>query len=436
MYCNTVRLEATIWILVLCARWAKTVSGATRMRQNTFEKPKLESLSPAGVAGNARLAYEETRCTVPLWLPCSPSQLPSRSGMSCWFHVDPSMRRGHEGSPCMGYDVPVGGLGQSDTRSRLSAGKKQCNASHAKVGGPCTKVSSRALRGFRTNSGRYAAPSVRRRSSSTQQISLPMTDHDTVIAASQPLQMTTHDLLGFRPECEPARDDGARVRAQADHAENRGYKQVGKLTRHDGIPAPSQDLPSPILPGPRPSCNVIAEEGAVGLWAGNQREKEGMTGASAVAPSLQSTDVANICERHLPEGISIAPDPRDLGNPNGRRDRGGSRRLHERDNGTSRNSDARHSPPLGHFPSLRFDSPFPFPAAVSRRFATTPRIADAFLSSQLDNRQPVLVPPARGGWLPMPPSHYESVARDTCQNRCRWRMSRRKGSGHERFPCG
>lgn len=44
-------------------------------------------------------------------------------------------------------------------------------------------------------------------------------------------------------------------------AESRGCKQMEKLTRHDGIPASSQDLPSPTLP--RLSCNVIVEECAV-----------------------------------------------------------------------------------------------------------------------------------------------------------------------------
>lgn len=61
-------------------------------------------------------------------------------------------------------------LGQSDTGSRLSAGKKQCDASHAKDGRPCTRVIKGALEEL--NSGREVAPSVRRRFSSAQQVRL------------------------------------------------------------------------------------------------------------------------------------------------------------------------------------------------------------------------------------------------------------------------
>lgn len=61
-------------------------------------------------------------------------------------------------------------LRQSDTGSRLSAGKKQCDASHAKVGRLCTRLMKGALEGL--NSGREVAPSVRRRVSPAQQVRL------------------------------------------------------------------------------------------------------------------------------------------------------------------------------------------------------------------------------------------------------------------------
>lgn len=153
-----------------------------------------------------------------------------------------------------------------------------------------------------------------------------------------------------------------------------------------------------------------------------------------MTPSLPARRVANICEGRLPEGISIAPDFCGMGNPSGRRDGGGLRRLHEQDSRTSRNSDSRHSPPLDTFClsdsiplslplmlsqtySLPRASRMPSPAAVSFTVLTTVNQCRS-LPPACTRRYPPIM--RRRRWSGTPVKTGTSVP---------------GREGHERFPC-
>lgn len=161
----------------------------------------------------------------------------------------------------------------------------------------------------------------------------------------------------------------------SEHAETRGFKQVGKLTRHDGIPDPLQDLPSPTLPGPRSSCNVIAEEGSVGDMGLTQGRRKADGNGGSFPPSKARGQYSRVAAylRASRSRLTLAT---------WRTQTAGAA---EAGQGACRSKTAGHHKTLIRIIPL----PWTLPASPIRlcsssprsclTFATTPRIADAFL---------------------------------------------------------